>query len=209
MMAERAKAVLEGQGPDRHRHVRLGPVDHLRGLRRHQADARGLPLEQSRSQRPPLHGLRRSRVHAHLRHGRADGLLRRFRGRRRVRAVGLEHGGDASDPVDAPRRPPAQPSACEGRGAFDFHQPQLGPCRHPHRVQAGHRSCDPQLHRQPHHHDRARQPGLRQEPHRLRQGRDRHRLWPEGRPSARTEGQRRRQSRRDPADRFRRLCRAS
>ena len=46
------------------------------------------------------------RLHAHLRHRRADGLLRRYRGRRRVRAVGLEHGRDAPDPVD-PGRPTA------------------------------------------------------------------------------------------------------
>ena len=45
------------------------------------------------------------RLHAHVRHGRADGLLRRYRGGRRVRAVGLEHGRDAPDPVDAGDRP--------------------------------------------------------------------------------------------------------
>ena len=98
----------EGEGTDRARHVRLGPVDDLGRLCRHQADAGRLPLQQSRSQCPPLHGVGRLRLHAHLRHGRADGLLRRFRGGRRLRALGLEHGGDASDPVDAADRPPAR-----------------------------------------------------------------------------------------------------
>ena len=190
----------EGEGPDRARHVRLGAVDDLRRLRRDQADAGRLPLEQSRSQRPPLHGVGRGRLHAHLRHGRADGLLRRFRGGGRVRAVGLEHGGDASDPVDAAHRPPLEPSACEGRGALDLHPPQLGSRRHPDRVQAGHGSGDPELHRQPHHHDRAGQPGFRQEPHHLREGRGRHRLRPAPRPSARGQGQGRR---RRPAPRSR------
>ena len=95
------KRRAEGEGPDRRRHVRLRPVDHVGRLRRHQADARRLPLQQPRSQRPPLHGVGRRRLHPHLRHGRADGMLRRFRGRRRLRALGLEHGGDAPDPVDA------------------------------------------------------------------------------------------------------------
>ena len=58
-------------------------------------------------ERAPLHGLGGGGLHAHLRHGRADGLLRRHRGRRRLRALGLEHGGDAPDPVDAGHRPAA------------------------------------------------------------------------------------------------------
>ena len=112
VMAEKCKQVLREKGPDGGRHVRLRPVDDLRGLCRHQADARRLPLQQSRPQRPPLHGLGRRRLHAHLRHGRADGLLRRLRACRRLRAVGLEHGRDAPDPVDAGGRPPARPPAC-------------------------------------------------------------------------------------------------
>ena len=151
----------EGKGPDRARHVRLGAMDGLRRLCRHQADAGRLSLQQSRSQCPPLHGLGRGRLHAHLRHGRADGLLRRFRGRGCLRAVGLEHGRDAPDPVDAAHRPPPEPSACEGRGALHLHAPKLRSRRHPDRVQAGHGSGDPELHRQPHHHDRAGQPGFR------------------------------------------------
>jgi nitrate reductase NapA len=39
----------------------------------------GFRFEQPRPQRPPLHGLGRGRLHAHLRHRRADGLLRRHR----------------------------------------------------------------------------------------------------------------------------------
>ena len=73
----------------------------------------------------------------------------------------------------------------QGRGALHLHQPQLRSRRHPDRVQAGHRSGDPQLHRQPHHHDRAGQPGFRQEPHHLREGHGRHRLRPAPGASAR------------------------
>ena len=170
------EADAEGQRADGSRHVRLGPMDHLGRLRRHQADARRLPLQQSRSQRAPLHGVCGLRVHAHLRHGRADGLLRRFRGRRCVRALGLEHGGDASDPVDAPDRPPAQPSARQGRGAVHVHKPQLRSRRHSDRVQARNGPGDPELHRQSHHLDRPGESGLHQQAHELRERHDRHRL---------------------------------
>ena len=55
-------------------------------------------------------------LHAHLRHRRADGLLRRHRARRRLRAVGLEHGGDAPDPVETRRRPaPRATRTCRWR----------------------------------------------------------------------------------------------
>ena len=162
VMAAQAKRVLKAKGPTARRHVRVGPVDDLGGLRRHQADARRLPLQQPRSQCAPLHGLGGVRVHAHLRHGRADGLLRRFRAGRRVRAVGLEHGGDASDPVDAADRSPAVSAPhVQGRGAVHVHQPQFRSRRYADRVQARHRSGDPQLHRQPHHHDRPGEPGFR------------------------------------------------
>ena len=101
------EARAEGERADGGRHVRLRPVDDLRGLCRHEADARRLPLQQPRPERAPLHGLGGGDVHPHLRHGRADGLLRRFRERRRVRALGLEHGRDAPDPLDPHHRPPA------------------------------------------------------------------------------------------------------
>ncbi len=94
-----------GRAVDR-RHVRLGPVDHLGRLRRREALQGGLPFQQPRSERAPLHGLGRDRLHAHLRHRRADGLLRRHRARRCVRAVGLEHGGDAPNSLVAPHRSP-------------------------------------------------------------------------------------------------------
>ena len=61
VMAAEGQAGAQGQGPDRDRHVRLGPVDDLGGLCRDQADARRLPLQQSRSRtratawpRPPI-----------------------------------------------------------------------------------------------------------------------------------------------------------
>ena len=160
-MAAKAKQVLKDKGPTAIGMFGSGQWTIWEGYAATKLMRGGLPLEQSRPQRAPLHGIGRLRLHAHLRHGRADGLLRRFRGRRRLRAVGLEHGGDASDPVDARGRPPAGPSACEGRGAVDLHPPQRGSRRHPDRLQAGHRSRDPQLHRQPHHQDRPGQPGLR------------------------------------------------
>ena len=94
---------------------------------------------------------RRHRLHAHLRHRRADGLLRRLRGRRRLRALGREHGGDAPDPLDPHHRPPLQLPARQGRGALDLPQPQLRPRRHPDRLHAAVRPLHPQLHRQPHH----------------------------------------------------------
>ena len=93
------------KGPSCDRHVRLRPVDGVGGLCRRQADEGRLPLQQHRPQRAPLHGLGGRRLHAHLRHRRADGLLRRPRARRCLRAVGREHGRDAPDPVVAPDRP--------------------------------------------------------------------------------------------------------
>jgi hypothetical protein len=106
IMAEKCKAALKEDGPARRRHVRLRPMDGLGRLCRRQADEGRLPHQQPRPQRAPLHGLGRRRLHAHLRHRRADGLLRRHRARRRLRAVGLEHGRDAPDPVVAHHRPP-------------------------------------------------------------------------------------------------------
>ena len=120
----------EEAGAERRRHVRLGPVDHLGRLCGGEAVQGRLPLQQHRSQCAPLHGLGGRGLHAHLRHRRADGLLRRHRGDRRVRAVGLEHGRDAPDPVDAGDRPPAVRAACAGRRALDLRAPLLRPGRH-------------------------------------------------------------------------------
>ena len=60
---------------ERRRHVRLRPVDDLGRLRRLEAVQGRLPHQQHRSQCAPLHGLRRRRHDAHLRHRRAGGLL--------------------------------------------------------------------------------------------------------------------------------------
>ena len=60
-MARAVEARAEGEGSGGRRHVRLGPMDDLRRLCRHQADARRLPLEQSRPQCAPLHGVGRRR----------------------------------------------------------------------------------------------------------------------------------------------------
>ena len=49
----------------------------------------------------------------------------------------------------------------QGRGALDLRAPQLRSRRPLDRVQAGHGPRDPQLHRAPHHRDRAGQPGVR------------------------------------------------
>ena len=95
----------QGQGSHLGRHVRLGAVDRVGRLRGAEAAEGRVPLQQPRSQCPALHGLGGGGLHAHLRHGRADGLLRRHRGRRRIRALGLEHGGDAPGPLDPGHRP--------------------------------------------------------------------------------------------------------
>ena len=134
----------EEAGAERRRHVRLRPVDHLGRLCGRQAVQGRLPLQQHRPERAPLHGLGGRGLHAHLRHRRADGLLRRHRGGRRVRAVGLEHGRDAPAAVDAGDRPAALRAACARRRALDLRAPLLRPRRHRHGVQAADRSGDPQ-----------------------------------------------------------------
>ena len=172
----------------RRRHVRIGPMDDLGRLCRQQAVQGRLPVQQPRSERAPLHGVGRDGVHADVRHGRADGLLRRFRGRRRLRAVGLEHGGDAPDPVEPGHRPQAQRAARPSRGALDLRAPLVRARRHRDRVQAAERSRDPQRDRQPHHHDQSRQQGLRQQAHDLQTRPDRHRLRAAAGQSAGAEG---------------------
>ena len=182
--------------PERRRHARLRAVDDLGRLCRTEADEGRLPLQQSRSQRPPLHGLRRGRLHAHLRHRRADGLLRRHRGGGRVRAVGLEHGRDAPDPVDPGRRSPAFRAACARRRAVDLRAPLVRPRRHRHGVQAADRSLHPQRHRQPHRQDRPGEQGFRRQAYAVQARPDRHRLRAAPRTSAGEEGDRARQGRR-------------
>ena len=106
-MAAQFKRVLKEKGPTAVGMFGSGQWTVFEGYAALEADEGRLPLQQHRPQRAPLHGLRGAGVHAHVRRGRADGLLRRHRAGRRVRAVGLEHGGDAPDPVDARDRPAA------------------------------------------------------------------------------------------------------
>ena len=148
----------QGEGAQGRRHVRLGPVDDFRGLCSHQAHACGLSVQQSRSKRPPLHGVGCRGLHANLRHGRAYGLLRRFRERRCVRALGLEHGGDASDPVDPGHRPTTEPSQRTRLDPFDLRAPHDGTLGPGPDFQARNRSRHPQLHRQLHHPERRGEP---------------------------------------------------
>ena len=131
-----------------------------------------------------------------VRHRRADGLLRRFRGRRRLRAVGLEHGRDAPDPVEPGHRPAAQRAACARRRALDLRAPLVRSRRYPDGVQAADRSRDPQRDRQPHHHDRPREQGLRQQAHGLQARPDRHRLRAAAGAPAGAEGDRPHEGRR-------------
>ena len=146
----------QGPWPRSHRHVRLRPVDGVGRLRGQQADEGRPALQQHRPQRPPLHGLGGDGLHAQLRHGRADGLLRRHRSHRHLRALGLEHGRDASGALDPGNRSPPQRATGQGRGAVDLRAQKLRPGRHPHGVQAADRPDHPQLHRQPHHPKAAR-----------------------------------------------------
>jgi nitrate reductase NapA len=61
--------------------LRLGPVDHRRGLRRQQVHE-GRPRQQPHRRQPaPLHGLRRHGLPLHVRRRRAAGRLRRHRRR--------------------------------------------------------------------------------------------------------------------------------
>ena len=67
----------------------------------------GFQIQQYRSQRPPLHGFRGGCVHPWIWIRRTDGLLRRSRACRCIRAVGFQHGRDAPHPVVAADRYPA------------------------------------------------------------------------------------------------------
>ena len=196
-----------GQGAEGDRHVRLGAVDDLGGLCRLEADEGGVPVEQPRPERAALHGERGDRLHADLRHRRADGLLRRHRGRRRLRALGREHGGDAPDPLDADHRPPLQLSARQGRGALDVPQPLLRPRRPADRLQAADRPRDHELHREPHHRDRRGQRGLRRGLRELQARQREHRLRPQAREPAGAGGRAREGRQRRPADQLRGVCR--
>ena len=62
VMAREVEGRAEGERPVVGRHVRLRPVDDLGRLRRREAHEGGLPLQQHRPQRAPLHGERRRRA---------------------------------------------------------------------------------------------------------------------------------------------------
>ena len=195
------EARAEGEGPDRRRHVRLRPVDDLGRLRGAQAHEGGLSHQQPRPQRAPLHGVRGRGLHAHVRHRRADGMLRRHRGRRRVRAVGLEHGGDASGAVDARHRPPPVGAEATSRSPC---------CRCSSTAASTSPTCPiiftPQtdlaileLHRELHHPHQSREPRLRRQAHRVQDRQRRHRLRPAARARAAEGGEERGRRRRQQA----------
>ena len=75
VMAAQVQGVLKAKGRTGIGMVGSGPMDDLGRLCRQQADEGGLPLQPYRSQCAALHGIGGHRLHAHLRHGRADGLL--------------------------------------------------------------------------------------------------------------------------------------
>ena len=146
MMAEKCKDALKEKGPTAVGMFGSGQWTIWEGYAAAKLFKAGFRSNNLDPERAPLHGVGRGGLHAHLRHRRADGLLRRRRARRRVRAVGLEHGRDASDPVVAPDRPPADEPARQGRGAVDLRAPQLRSRRLPSCVHAADRPGDAQLH---------------------------------------------------------------
>jgi hypothetical protein len=188
----------EGADPGRERrcHVRLRPMDGVGRLCRRQADEGRFPLQQHRPERAPLHGFRRRRLHAHLRHRRADGLLRRCRACRRVRPVGLEHGRDAPHPLVAHHQPPPDRQPRQDPRPVHLLAPFLRTGRQRADLQAAVGPGDPQLHLQLHHPEQGGQSGVRQEECRLLPGRHRHRLRPAAQPSAGTGGRQQRLPRR-------------
>ena len=80
-MAGQFKRVLKEKGPTAVGMFGSGQWTVWEGYAAAKLMKAGLPLQQHRSQRAPLHGLGRAGLHAHVRHGRADGLLRRHRAR--------------------------------------------------------------------------------------------------------------------------------
>ena len=75
VMAEKFKAALKKRGPSGVGMFGSGQWTIWEGYAAAQADEGRLSLQQPRSQCAALHGLGGSRLHAHLRHRRADGLL--------------------------------------------------------------------------------------------------------------------------------------
>ncbi len=132
VMAEKCKAALKEQGP--RPAVGMfgsGQWTIWEGYAAAKLMQGRLPLQQHRPQRAPLHGLGGGRLHAHLRHRRADGLLRRHRSTPMPSCCGARTwprctrscGRGVTD-----RRLTA--AARQGRGAVDLRAPQLRPGRH-------------------------------------------------------------------------------
>ncbi len=182
----------QGRRSQGDRHVWLGPVDHLGRLCGGQVVQGRVPLQQSRPQRAPLHGQRGGRLHAHLRHRRTDGLLRRSGARRRVRAVGCQHGGDAPDPVVAPDRPAPHRKARQAARAVHLHPPLLRTGGRRADLQAADRPGDPELHLQPHHPEQCGESGFRRQACELQARRHRHRLRAAAEPPAGAGGEQQR-----------------
>ena len=172
------------EGPHRRRNVRVRPVDGLGRLCRREAHEGRVQIQQHRSQRAALHGFGRRRVHANLRHRRAHGVLRRYRRSGRLRALGLQHVGDAPDSLDPCRRPPLQRAACQGRRSLHVREPQFRPRRYSDRVSSANRSGDPEFHRQAHHRYRPGKRELRRQARQFPSRQRRHRLRAAPRPSA-------------------------
>ncbi len=152
VMAAQCQAGAEGKGPTARRHVRLRPVDDLRRLCRHQADAGRLPLQQSRSQCPPLHGVGgrtpscapsawTSRWAATTISRHADAFVLWGSNMAEMHPILWTRVADRR--LGHPHVKVAVLST--------FTHRSMRPRRHPDGLQAGHGSGDPELHRQPHH----------------------------------------------------------
>jgi nitrate reductase NapA len=76
IMAEKFKASLKKRGPTGVGMFGSGQWTIWEGYAGLKLYEGRLPLQQYRSQCAPLHGVRCGRLHAHIRHRRADGLLR-------------------------------------------------------------------------------------------------------------------------------------
>ena len=182
-------------------------MDGVGRLRRFETHEGGISVQQPRSQRAPLHGLRRWRFHAHLRHGRAHGLLRRLRTRRRLRPVGRQHGGDASHPLVSINRSQTKRAPRQSGGVVHLREQMLRTRRHPHGVRATKRSRHSQLHRQPHYSEWQRQRRLRQQAYQLPPGKRGYRLRTAPGTSLGEKRQEQQKGRRFPTDDHGRVCR--
>ena len=83
------------EGARRRRRLRLRPVGRHRRLRGAQVGEGRHALQQPRPQRQAVHGVGGDGLHDPVPERRAHGLLPGLRGRRRLRALGQQHGRDA------------------------------------------------------------------------------------------------------------------